>query len=321
MTLSELARLANVSVSVASKAFSGRGDVSETMKNHVFDVAKQYGCFHQFYNVPYDHRVVALIIPEAISEYYIKYVEEIKARLERKNCTMLLSISNFDSQMEEELIRYYSEHGKVDALIVVNGKCEFLQSDDVVFVKLSGKSDVADVVVSSGKIHGIDECLETLRKYGHERIAFVGEPLTLAKQELLIEQMKANGFSVRDEYFICSQCRFEDAGRDGIRKLLALPEPPTAVIGSYGYITGGMISELCERGIEIPEKMSVVSLDPFPMPKDIRYEVACVDYDIGKLCDIAVEQICLRLGSDKKLPRQSFILQEKFHLGNTISKI
>ena len=69
MTLSELARLANVSVSVASKAFSGRGDVSEAMKDHVFEVAKKYGCFHQFYNVPYDHRVVALIIPEAISEY------------------------------------------------------------------------------------------------------------------------------------------------------------------------------------------------------------------------------------------------------------
>ena len=70
MTLSKLAKLANVSVSVVSKAFSGRDDVSESMREHVFAVAKEHGCFHQFYHVPYDRPVVAVIIPEIISNYY-----------------------------------------------------------------------------------------------------------------------------------------------------------------------------------------------------------------------------------------------------------
>ena len=38
MTLSKLAKLANVSVSVVSKAFSGRDDVSEEMRERVFAV-------------------------------------------------------------------------------------------------------------------------------------------------------------------------------------------------------------------------------------------------------------------------------------------
>ncbi len=126
MTLSKLAQLANVSVSVVSKAFSGREDVSESMREHVFSVAREHGCFGQFYHARYDKPVIAVIIPEAISKYYIKYVEELKVRLERNNCTLLLSISNFDQKMEGELIRYYSEHGKVDALIVVNGYCDKL---------------------------------------------------------------------------------------------------------------------------------------------------------------------------------------------------
>ena len=320
MTLSELARLANVSVSVASKAFSGRGDVSEAMREHVFSVAKQHGCFHQFYNIPYDRHVVALIIPEAISKYYIKYVEELKARLEKKNCTLLLSISNFDQKMEEELLRYYSEHGKVDAVIVVNGHCEFPKSDDIIFVKISGQSDTADVVVSPDKTPGIDECISALIENGHERIALVGEPLTIDKDALIKARMAYLGVECRDEYFITSKYRFEDAGADGIKKLLELPLPPTAVIGSYGYITMGIISKLQRQGIAIPGEMSVVSLDPFPITNGPSFSVACVAYDIEKICDIAVNEICRRFCEKTKIARSSFLLNEKFYMGNTIGR-
>ena len=66
MTLSKLAQLANVSVSVVSKAFSGRSDISDAMREHVFQVARENGCFQQFYHVPYDKPVIAVIIPEII---------------------------------------------------------------------------------------------------------------------------------------------------------------------------------------------------------------------------------------------------------------
>ena len=60
MTLSKLAALANVSVSVVSKAFSGRADVSDSMREHVFAVAKENGCFEQFYHARYDKPVIAV---------------------------------------------------------------------------------------------------------------------------------------------------------------------------------------------------------------------------------------------------------------------
>ena len=66
MTLSKLAQLANVSVAVVSKAFAGKDGVSEAMREHVFAVAKEHGCFQQFYHARYDKPVIAVIIPEAI---------------------------------------------------------------------------------------------------------------------------------------------------------------------------------------------------------------------------------------------------------------
>ena len=44
MTMRELARLANVSVSTVSKAFGGAEDVSEETRDRIFLIAKQNGC-------------------------------------------------------------------------------------------------------------------------------------------------------------------------------------------------------------------------------------------------------------------------------------
>ena len=45
----ELAKLANVSVSTVSKAFSNAADVNEKTKNHIFEIAKENGCYGKFY--------------------------------------------------------------------------------------------------------------------------------------------------------------------------------------------------------------------------------------------------------------------------------
>ena len=73
--------------------------------------------------------------------------------------------------------------------------------------------------------------------------------------------------------------------------------------------------------IKIPDEMSVISFDLTPTPGSGRYSVACVDYNIDQLCDIAVEELCLRLRSKKRFEKRRILLDEVFHLGNTIAKV
>ena len=46
MTLSKIAKLANVSVSTASKAFSGSAEVNEETREMIFRVAREYVFFN-----------------------------------------------------------------------------------------------------------------------------------------------------------------------------------------------------------------------------------------------------------------------------------
>ena len=268
MTLSKLAQLANVSVAVVSKAFSGKDGVSDAMREHVFAVAREHGCFQQFYHARYDKPVIAVIIPEAISKYYINYIETLKKDIEENGYTMLLSISNFDAQLTEELVRYYSEHIKVDALILVGSKLDFSFECKTALISICSTSGLKEgSYIKHSLKDGVRECIECLYANGHRRIAYVGEPLTEGKEKVIFDEMKRLGIEIKKEWFVLSRLRFEEAGRDGVEKIMSLPgEKPTAIIGAYGYITQGIISKLSELGLSVPDDISVISMDNVPSP-------------------------------------------------------
>lgn len=301
MTLSKLARLANVSVSVVSKAFSGRDDISDSMREHVFAVAREHGCFHKFYHARYDKPVIAVIIPEAISKYYIDYIEILKRDIEENGYTMLLSISNFDPLLTNELVRYYTSHSKVDGLIIVDSDCEAAEDTDttIVSVTADGSITVANSSVIFSVKEGISDALSTLHSLGHERIAYVGEPLTTDKKDAFVSVLESLGLSIPDGYIYTSYHRFADAGRDGVSHLFSLASPPTAIIGAYGYITEGIISALSERGLNVPLDVAVISMDAHPVITHNGVTVPHLSSGIEELCERATEIIKGKISNPK----------------------
>lgn len=323
MTLSKLAQLANVSVSVVSKAFAGKNGVSEAMREHVFAVAKEHGCFQQFYHARYDKPVIAVIIPEAISKYYIHYIETLKKDIEESGYTMLLSINNFDAQLTEDLVRYYSEHIKVDGLILVGSKLDFSFACDTALISISSPREFktgAHIVQSLQT--GVHDCIEHLYANGHRDIAYVGEPLTEGKEDFIISEMNALGLEVRKEWFISSPFRFEEAGRDGVRRLLSTNgKKPTAIIGAYGYITQGIISELTEMGFCVPNDVSVISMDNDPFPIHHLLDVSHIPSATEELCAAAMKLLHDRIRSDEPNSTQVINIDSCFVLGNSIKSL
>ncbi len=324
MTLSKLAKLANVSISVVSKAFAGKSGVSEEMREHVFSVAREHGCFQQFYHARYDKPVIAVIIPEAISKYYIRYIETLKKDIEKNGYTMLLSISNFDSQLTEELVRYYSEHIKVDGLIIVGSKLNFSFDCATELISVATpQSPAPDACVTLSPNRGVRECLEYLFENGHRRIAYIGEPLTEGKEKVIIGEMERLGLEINPNFFILSSKRFENAGKDGVPELMALKkcERPTAIIGAYGYITQGIISMLSEMGLSVPGDMSVISMDSDPFPIHPEIDIAHIPSETDTLCAEALKLLHERINAETTVFTTHIEVSSRFYKGNSIKKL
>ena len=123
ITLSKLAKLANVSVSTASKAFSGSKEVNEETRSQIFSIAKEHGVFKKFYNVKYPRLVIAVVVPEFRSRNYGPLLSEIQSALDERGCSMTVAASEFLDSENNKLYDYYSKYTDVDGIIVI-GKYE-----------------------------------------------------------------------------------------------------------------------------------------------------------------------------------------------------
>ncbi len=320
ITLSKLAQLANVSVSVVSKAFSGRPDISDAMREHVFAVARAHGCFQQFYHVPYDKPVIAVILPEVISQYYIRYIEVLGKLFEKSGYTMLLSISNFDRQLTSELVRYYTEHSKVDGLLLLSHPDALPAASPTTIVSMYCEEGLPHV--SADLSTGLRAALLHLRECGHTRIGYIGEEFTLTNQQLFCTVCDELGLEVRPEWMLSSRYRFEKAGEDGVERIWRSgKQTPTALFGAYSYITRGILSALRARDIKIPEEVSVISMNSDSAPLDAVLDVACIPSEIERCCEAAVTLLGERLGKKTAASPVGVTIPTAFSPGETVKRI
>ena len=118
MTMTELAKLANVSLSTVSKAFGSANDISEQTRAHILELAKQTGCFWKFCKEKYPKASIAVICPELKGNHYPMFLNELTRLSEASNCICSIAVDNFNPEKQAELIEYYATYLKVDGLIV-----------------------------------------------------------------------------------------------------------------------------------------------------------------------------------------------------------
>jgi DNA-binding LacI/PurR family transcriptional regulator len=114
---------------------------------------------------------------------------------------------------------------------------------------------------------GITAVLDHLTGLGHRRIGFVaGRRLgdILEREDAYVDYLATSGISSTDGY---RQYAANDptGGGAALAAMLDLTEPPTAVIASTDVLAIGVLHEAHERGIRVPEELSVTGFDDIPL--------------------------------------------------------
>ncbi len=317
ITLSKLAKLANVSVSTASKAFSMSDEVSEQTRELIFSVAKKHGCFKNFFRAKYPKCVAAIICPEFNSLYYTRALSFISEYLSNKNWEICVAATNFSSKTEETLIEYYYKYSNVDGIIVISSTSRAPCPDDIPIVFINSKHYTQSCsLIREDYTDSMIESISYLKSRGVSDIGFIGETLTRGKLELFKSAMEQVGLFVNSNFIRTTDTRFEKGGYSAMRELLELPKHPRAVICAYDYMAIGAMKCVSDMGFRVPGDIAVMGMDNVPEAEYLNPPLASISSPIEELCHLAAEELMQRLDSSYS-PRKitvpsSFFLRNSF---------
>ena len=320
ITLSKIAKLANVSVSTASKAFAGSAEVNAETRELIFNVAREHGCFKKYYNVQYPKLVIAVIAPEFSSGYYTKYLSCIQKYLEDANCELCVSTTEFSIKREKALVEYYYKHSSVDGIIIINSLLDSFNELEipVVFINPKNKFNNCCTIVNNTKT-AYFEAIDYLAHKGVCEIGFVGESLTIRKHELFKEILLSKGLCYNPEFIGIVPERFETGGYLAMEKILSCGKVPRAVICAYDYMAIGAVKCIYDKGLNVPDDIAVIGSDNIREDEFMIPPLASISTNIEQLCrlgsDVIIKQITSEKYEFKKelisefIPRQSCFIK------------
>lgn len=306
LTLTKLAKLANVSVSTASKAFSMSNEISEETRNLVFATAKKYDCFRQFYSAKCPKMQIAVICPEMNSHCYSSMLDMFYEKLKKRNCEICFAASDFSIQKAIEQLRYFDRYSTVDAVIMFDVFIEDMPDLEIPVITI-GSHDTCDIYINSNI--SFSKALKSLTDKGIKKIGYIGETHTNRIKEKIITLLEQNNIEYNQNYFIETSERFESGGYKAFKKLMELPELPEAVFCAYDYMAIGTIRAIYDNSLSVPDNISIIGFNNIAECEYLCPRLSSIGFDISNVCDKAISLLFAKLN---KAPTEKIEIFSQF---------
>jgi len=319
ITLSKIAKEAHVSVSTASKAFSGSPEVNEETRQQIFEVAKRYGCFKKFFNAKYSKYVIAIICPEFGSIHYANYLSFLRQNLEQKNCEICVAESSFSAEKEAQLLDYYYKHADVDAIIVIEPSCQIPEHSELPVLLLGPIDENGNCPsVFCDVDSALEESIRYLKSKGVDTVGFLGEQLTQRKLSHFRNALHKQGIPYNADFVQIADQRFEAGGYMAMEKLLQAESLPRAVVCAYDAMAIGAMRCIADHRLRIPEDIAILGMDDIPQAPYLIPPLASIDSQIDVLCALAATTVIAQING-KPVPEKqrfpsSFKLRRSFEI-------
>lgn len=267
--------------------------------------------------------VIGLIIPDIENPYFTEMARGVEDAASEAGYSVVLC--NSDSVPEKEatylgiaiaehmsgvIIATASEESRLDEIIATGRP--------VVAVDRGTSYDV-DGVVMANRAAG-RSATEALLTAGHRRIAYIGGPEhidTAAERAAGWKDALAAALPGADVEELLRFATFRvDGGRAVMEELLALPEPPDAVVAGNNLIGVGAIQVLTEHGLT-PPKVGVAVIGSLPFTTLSPTAVTVVRLPARHMGVTAARMLLERIRGDDQ-PARTVVLRNELQVASAI---
>ncbi|MBI9064302.1 MAG: LacI family DNA-binding transcriptional regulator [Marinilabiliaceae bacterium] len=299
-TITDIARELNISPSTVSRALHDHPAINVKTKKAVVALAKKLN-YHpnlQALNLLRKRtNTIGVIVPEITSYFFSAVINGIQHLFNPLGYNVIIAQSNESFAEECQIIdtlmaiqvdgflispsfqttRYDKLKKIVDShipLVIFDRDCAGIKVDKV-FVD---------------EYQGAFQAVDYLAKSGCRRIAHIAGPASLStsKHRLrgYLDALRENNMDINEDFIISCKGFLPEHGIKPVRRLLNFPEIPDGIFAFNDGVAIGAMSVIKDKGIRIPEDISVIGFDDDPHSSYFKPSLTTVmqpTYELGLL--------------------------------------
>ena len=326
VSMKDLAAACNVSIATVSKALNDQHDVSAKTKEMVRRKAKELGYFPnsaaKALKTNRSHNIGVLFVDEAQSglthDFFANVLDSFKRTIELSDYDLTLvncSKVHHGSMTYLERARYRGFDGVAIACIDFRDSevIDLVDSDiPVVTIDYIFNNRIA---VISDNVKGMRDLVTYVYEMGHRKIAYIhGKNSSVTTCTQL-------GIEVPDEYLKTADYRNTEETYQRTMELLDLSDPPTCILYPDDFAGFGGINAIRERGLQIPDDISVAGYDGIRIGRHIEPKLTTIRQDTEQIGKLAAENLIRLIEHPRSTIIRPIVVEGELYKGSTVKDI
>jgi LacI family transcriptional regulator len=271
MSLQQVASRAGVSTATVSRVLNGIGVVKNSTRVRVMKAItelKYHPNLHARSLAGGRSRTIGVIVSNLDNPFFLDVYKAVESDCHANGYEVLLANTAYSSEQLVASIRLMLGRRVAGLAAIVS------EMEDAVVQELT-ESQIpmvfCDVGTAGGNItkirvnyrKGVERLVEYLAALGHERLAFIGHHAVLGpideRRVAMFDTLRV--VSPNATVTVVADSDSLDGGRQAVREVMSSGISPTAIICVNDLMAVGALKELRERGIRVPEDVSVTGFD------------------------------------------------------------
>jgi LacI family transcriptional regulator len=306
----DVARLAGVSAKTVSRVMNNDRYVSDDVRTRVLQAVEelQYvpNVLARSFRSGQD-TAIGVAVP-AVTSFFGQVVEAIERIARDRGVAMYLTCLGDDADAEQAAVEALLARNVVGLLIApIADDQSYLrpwrEKTSMVFLDRRPRKLAAAYIVHDDN-GGTRLAITHLLEHGHRRIAFAGDSVavpTTGRRRTAYELTLFDGGVAMDPFLVA----WGASTAPVVPRLLALPDPPTAIFSANPNCSMPVIRQLHAAG---RSDVVVLGFGDFPMADTLTPPVSVVEQDPTELGTLAADRLFRRIDEpDRRLPRHTVV--------------
>lgn len=263
------------------------------------------------------NKQIALVLPDVSNPFYAEITKAVAVTCRKLGFNIVLYNTFYN---EEEELRCISElqNGQACGVLVapipdsrnVEAYQKLIDSDmKTVFIVRSLAGVEAPSVVTAD-YSGVQTLLEYLIGIGHHKIGYISSYPSNRRQIALqayLDTLEKHNLERRDEWVQISSLEGIAGGKEGIVKILAQQNKPTAVFACNDLTAIGAINAAHQVGLRVPDDIAIAGFDNIELAEYIEVPLTTMEQPKEGMGSLAAQMLIDLINGETELKKDSLL--------------